>query len=171
MRIACVQTQARNIDEAELSLREALEAIDRAAERRPDLVLLPEVARVLALQGADLVVWPVSSASSELELLARTRASESRIFLAVANSIGNGRGESMIVSPGGAILAQAFPDRAQGIAAPCCLASARVKSVVPGTDLVADRCPDDYGILVARDTEWTGRELPSRPADCGGSDF
>jgi len=42
MRIACVQTRARNAEEEALALEEALKGVDRGAAQGADLVLLPE---------------------------------------------------------------------------------------------------------------------------------
>lgn len=109
--------------------------------------LLPEVARSLAFQGADLIAWPASFAVSHHEHVARTRAAENRVFVVVANSSESGAGESLIVDPGGMPLAQGFSGRTQAISALCNLSAARVKTVVPGTDVILGRQPAVYGVL------------------------
>ncbi len=111
--------------------------------------LLPEVARILALRGADVIAWPCNFAASRHELFARTRAAENRVFVAASNAAGRRSiGESLIVDPRGAVLAQAFRDREQTVAATLTLAEARCKAIVPGTDAVRGRRPASYGPLV-----------------------
>lgn len=111
--------------------------------------LLPEVARVLALQGADLIAWPSSFTVGRHALVARTRAGENKVFLVVANSSSEGIGESLIVDPAGILLAQAFGHRTQAISAFCNLSAARVKTVVPGTDAIIHRKPEAYRVLTS----------------------
>lgn len=114
---------------------------------------LPEPARVLALKGADIIAWPACMSGGHREYVARTRAAENRVFLAVANSVWPGTGESLIAGPSGAILAQAFPGREQAVSVLCNVAEARVKLVVPGTDVIMGRQPAAYGILLKGDAE------------------
>lgn len=111
--------------------------------------LLPEVARILTLEGADTILWPCSFKVNRQDWFARTRAAENRIFVAASNAVGeHGIGESLIVDPRGAILAQAFSGREQAIATLLPVAEARCKGIVPGTDAVRGRQPSSYHILV-----------------------
>lgn len=111
--------------------------------------LLPEVARILALEGADVILWPCSFKVNRQDWFARTRAAENRVFVAASNAVGeHGIGESLIVDPRGAILAQAFSGREQAIATLLPVTEARCKAIVPGTDAVRGRQPSSYHSLV-----------------------
>ncbi|NLG78276.1 MAG: carbon-nitrogen hydrolase family protein [Firmicutes bacterium] len=111
--------------------------------------LLPEVARILTLQGADVILWPCRFKINRHDWFARTRAVENRVFVAVANAVGeHGIGESLIVDPRGAVLAQAFGGREQAVSAMLPAAEARCKAIVPGTDAVLGREPMSYQRLV-----------------------
>ncbi len=119
----------------------------------------PEAARVLALEGADIIAlptnWPDGSQNAP-QLVTRTRALENRVFLLACNRCGDESGfwffgHSQITDPGGNVLAEA--DDGEEI----CYAEieperARQKRIVlrPGTfelDTVGDRRPDLYGAL------------------------
>lgn len=106
--------------------------------------LVPEVARVLTLEGADLIAWPADFTVCHHEHVARTRAAENRVFVVAANTNRPGPGGSLIVDPAGTLLAQGFYGRTQAVTALCDLSAARVKTVVPGTDVIAGRRPADY---------------------------
>ncbi|MCR4403254.1 MAG: carbon-nitrogen hydrolase family protein [Firmicutes bacterium] len=111
--------------------------------------LLPEVARILALRGADVILWPCRFAGDRYEWFARTRAAENRVFVVAANAVGrHGIGASLIASPQGAVLAQAFAGREQAVSATLVTAEARCKSIVPGTDAILGRQPMSYRLLV-----------------------
>ncbi|MGE5572829.1 MAG: carbon-nitrogen hydrolase family protein [Bacteroidota bacterium] len=132
--------------------------------------LLPEVARILTLEGADAILWPCRFHSNQLdrpEWFARTRAAENRVFVVATNLVGaragegdgggggrgrggargDGGGASLVVDPRGAVLAQAFADREQAIIATLTVADARCKEIVPGTDAVRARRPALYKAL------------------------
>lgn len=75
----------------------------------------PELYRHLALQGAELMFcpaeWPVPRGDI-WRLLAQARAAENHVFLAAVNCVGEFKGEpfyghSMVVGPGGNIIAEA----------------------------------------------------------------
>jgi predicted amidohydrolase len=120
----------------------------------------PESARILALQGADLVVlptnWPVGAAAAadymtqaralenHVYYLAVNRAGEERGFRFVGRSrIADYRGEMMAYAGDGEeiLLAQIEPEQAR----------AKRVVVIPGkheVDRVGDRRPEMYGPLV-----------------------
>lgn len=111
--------------------------------------LLPEITRILMLNGADLVCWLSGFANNYNELFAKTRAAENRLFFAVANSWEkNGGGESLICNPQGQIAAQAFTNKSQLITAQVDLSLARCKTVVSGTNVYTDRLPQSYSKLL-----------------------
>lgn len=78
-------------------------------------VYFPEFARNLALRGAQLLALPllVKESIAEARLLARARALENNCFVIMANQAHSmAAGQSLIISPGGCILAEAGPKEA-----------------------------------------------------------
>ncbi len=118
----------------------------------------PEAVRVLALQGADIVIlptnWP-STSGGTADFVPNCRALENNIYFAAVNRIGleNGFqfiGKSKICAPSGRELAFANHDRFEILQADICPATARQKRLVhvPGeheVDRFADRRPQFYG--------------------------
>lgn len=104
--------------------------------------LVPEVPRCLALQGADILVWPVFAPFAMAERMARTRSDENRVYVATAWP-----GGGMIVSPSGSLLTAVPRGLDVAMAAQVNKALARWKDMAPGTNLMRDRCPDAYGPL------------------------
>ncbi|MEW6523795.1 MAG: carbon-nitrogen hydrolase family protein [Bacillota bacterium] len=111
--------------------------------------LLPEVARVLALQGADVVLWPRRMAGPDYTGVARTRAAENRVFVAVADNLASGSGFSAVADPSGRLLAPALVGTEQATLASLLVADARAKLVAPGTDPLRGRNPGCYRTLVS----------------------
>ncbi len=119
--------------------------------------LVPESARVLALQGAHLLLNTLhSGGSDETSLHVPARAVENRVWVASANKVGPRElgavgyycGGSQIVGPSGEIAARA-DDRAETvILADIDLAKAEDK-VVGGDDIFRLRRPECYGALIA----------------------
>ena len=126
----------------------------------------PEPARVMALQGADLLVlptnWPTHSECAA-EHMIPTRAMENTVYVMAVNRVGEESGfrfigTSSIVDPGGKRLAQAGPDSEETLFAEIDPALARRKRIVrvPGRheiNRIADRRPAFYQLL----TEPNGR--------------
>ena len=120
----------------------------------------PETVRVLALQGADLIViitnWP-EGAEFSVEHTAHTRARENHVYYAAVNHIGEERnvkffGRSKIVQCRGESLAEGRPYEEDIIYAEIEPALAREKHrvLVPGereTHLINDRRPEFYGVI------------------------
>jgi len=131
-------------------------------------IRFPEPARVLALQGAEIIAFPsnwpvverVAPPSTIPEVLTRARAIENRVHLAVADRAGAERGSrflgrSQLVDVLGTVLAEAGAEEAL-LYADFDLALARQKDIVytPGrfeTHWFADRRTDLYGPLVDPD--------------------
>ena len=121
----------------------------------------PEPARVLALQGAQIILvstaWP-ASAHLYPEFLARARAAENGVFLAAANRIGQEGsaaylGRSLIISPSGSVLAEGSEDREELLV--CDIdpgeSDEKHRIFIPGEyelDLFGDRRPELYSTLV-----------------------
>jgi len=120
----------------------------------------PEHARVLALQGADIIVlpsnWPEGIESFPAYFVP-TRAMENHIFYAAVNRIGEERGvtffgRSRFTYWQGTILADGKPNEQDILYTTIKPAAAREKHVVavPGemeADFIHDRRPEFYGLL------------------------
>jgi 5-aminopentanamidase len=127
----------------------------------------PESARVMALEGADLLVlptnWPTHSECAA-EHMIPTRAMENTVYVMAVNRVGEESGfrfigASSIVDPSGKSLAQAGPDSEETLFAEIDPALARRKRLVrvPGRheiNRIADRRPRFYQTL----TEPNGRD-------------
>jgi len=117
----------------------------------------PESARVMALQGADIIViptnWPGGREKAPQHIIP-TRAYENRVFVVAVDRVGEEGGaifigHSKIVSPDGDTLVEASADKEETIYAEVNLAEARQKRVVfkPGEfecDYIHDRRPEFY---------------------------
>lgn len=119
----------------------------------------PEATRMLALQGADLIVLPTNwpeGAEVSADHIAIARAAENRVFFATCNRVGEENGfrfigRSKIVSPTGQVLAAAGGEE-ETIIADLDFALARQKRTVaiPGkyeTEVFKARRPDLYSGL------------------------
>ncbi|MEN3010000.1 MAG: nitrilase-related carbon-nitrogen hydrolase [Candidatus Bipolaricaulaceae bacterium] len=119
--------------------------------------LFPEVARTLALLGADLLAHPANLVIPGLgQLTMRVRALENRVFTVTANRIGTEArtgealrftGLSQVVAPDGQVLAQAPQDQEEVRAVEIDLHQARNKRLTRLNDVLADRRPEFYRIL------------------------
>ncbi len=121
--------------------------------------IFPEVARILALKGAEVICHPANLVLPWCPEAMVTRAVENRVFVVTANRIGRekrgGRelrftGESQIVAPGGKILLRASPDREEVGIADIEPSISKDKAVTGENDLFSDRRPDLYHQLVGR---------------------
>jgi len=121
----------------------------------------PESARVMMLQGADLVVlptnWPPGS-ECMAGFAVNTRAMENNIYYAACNRVGEERGfrfigQSKICDPSGRALAEAAHDREEILYAEVDVARARQKKIirVPNLheiDRLRDRRPEMYREII-----------------------
>ena len=123
----------------------------------------PEAARVLALEGADLIVLPTNwppGAECTADYVINTRAMENNVYYIAVNRVGNERGfrfigQSKICDPRGKVLAEAPHENEVILYAEIDPAFARQKHVVrvPGKheiDRFADRRPEMYGLLTEK---------------------
>lgn len=121
----------------------------------------PEVPRILALEGAEILCLPTNWAEGArpiAECIPRARAIENHLFFVVANRVGKEGGfrfigQSQIVDPSGEVLARAG-DEETTVFAEICPAQARQKRVVfiPGryeVDRLGDRRPGFYRRLTS----------------------
>ena len=104
--------------------------------------LVPEVARCLTLEGADIIAWSVFEPDEMSERIARCRSDENRVYLAVAWPDGG-----LITNPSGAPLTLVPRGTGVAMAAQVNKAMARWKDMAPGTNAVRDRRPGAYGDL------------------------
>jgi predicted amidohydrolase len=109
--------------------------------------LVPEVARCLMLRGAELLLWPAPSLGVPLLPLARCRADENRLYLAVA-APSDAEG-ALIVSPAGQVIAATLLGEEMSMAAQVNLMLSRWKDMATDTNVVLGRLPETYGLLVS----------------------
>jgi len=116
----------------------------------------PEVARALALQGADLICHPSNLVLPWCQQAMLTRCMENGIFAITANRIGPDTrprgtltftGQSQIAGPKGVLIHQSSATEETLFIATIDLAPARDKKVTPLSDLFADRRPEFYSQL------------------------
>jgi len=118
--------------------------------------IIPEIARVLALRGADLVAWPTSWRSApEFRYIAHERAMENRIVLVAANRQDSAiEGPSVLIQPAGYpqnTLASELPHGRRGFVTRFAqLSASRSKRETNNTDLLIHRRPELYRKITAR---------------------
>ncbi len=123
----------------------------------------PEVWRVLALKGAEVICHP-----SNLVLPARAQravpvhAMLNRVFVILSNRIGVERGltftgGSVLADPSGNVLADSPPGDEDIRLADVDLAEARDKMVTARNDLIADRRPELYSEILRQPEDGIGR--------------
>jgi predicted amidohydrolase len=115
---------------------------------------IPEIARSLALQGAEIIVDMANFfAMDQADMWGPARSYENGVWLVAATKAGYERsiyypGGSMIVDPKGRVVAKMPYDRHGVIVADVIPEMAHDKSIYAANDKFADRRPDTYGILV-----------------------
>ena len=130
--------------------------------------MVPEVARTLALGGADLVAWPTSWRSpAEFQFIAHERAMENRVVLVAANRQDSAvAGPSLLIQPAGYPQNTLASELAHGIRGFVTrfvpLAACRVKRETNNTDLLLHRRPELYGIITGEKHEHSHRQSRSR---------
>jgi predicted amidohydrolase len=119
----------------------------------------PEAARVLALQGADVIAHPSNLVFPNAQEAMRVRALENRVYTVTANRTGTERrrggtvpftGRSQVVDPDGVVVARAGRAADAAMAVDCDLARARSKQLTSKTPLFTNRRPEFYKTLVSR---------------------
>jgi predicted amidohydrolase len=113
----------------------------------------PEMARSLALRGAELVLQPANLVLPHCPQAMITRSLENRVFTATCDRVGvetNGEtthrfiGSSQVVTPRGEILVRLGREHEEGAVAEFDLAAARSKKLGEYNDLFGDRKPALY---------------------------
>lgn len=119
--------------------------------------MFPETTRVLALLGADIVLWSCAwEHARQRTLLAVPKAEDNRLYVACANRVDSPLpGGSFVIPPNG------FPQWDVDVAAPrgtrwgavmpayANLALARQKRMIPGVDMLRNRLVQTYDVLTA----------------------
>jgi len=139
-------------------------AVHRVGPARVGLLIcfdwrFPEAARVLALQGADVIAHPSNLVFPNAQEAMRVRALENRVYTITANRTGTERrrggtvpftGRSQVVDPDGIVIARAGRAAAVATAVDCDLSRARRKQLTSKTPLFSNRRPEYYRSLVSR---------------------
>lgn len=115
--------------------------------------LFPEVARSLALRGAELLLQPANLVMPYCPQAMITRSLENRIFSATCDRVGNETngpithtfiGQSQAVSPRGELLCRLSGDAEETAVVNLDLSQARSKRINEANDLFGDRQPALY---------------------------
>jgi predicted amidohydrolase len=115
--------------------------------------LFPEVWRILALKGADIICHPSNLVLPGLAQRATPiHALTNRVYVVTANRVGAERdltftGASTIANPRGDILAQASQSKEELAVREIDIALARDKMITPRNHLLNDRRPEHYTLL------------------------
>jgi len=119
--------------------------------------VFPEVARVLALQGADLLCHPSNLVLMHCQQAMITRCLENSVFAVTANRFGSDirprgtltfTGQSQIVTPEGELVYRAKPEEAELFIAEIEVKKARDKWMTQRNELLKDRRPEYYTDLI-----------------------
>jgi predicted amidohydrolase len=116
--------------------------------------LFPEVWRILALRGADIICHPSNLVlPGYCQRALPTYGFINKVFVVTANRVGTERGVtftglSAIVSPAGVVLAEAAADTKESRVVQVDLADARNKMATARNHVLNDRRPEEYGDLV-----------------------
>ncbi len=105
--------------------------------------VVPEVARSHALNGADILAWPLFEAHAMNERIARARSDENRVYTAAAWP-----GGGIVTSPDGAVLTAVPAESGIAMTASVNRALSRWKDRAPHTHVLRDRVPEAYGALL-----------------------
>lgn len=106
----------------------------------------PEPIRCLMIEGAEIVLWydGMNRPSAITEKVARTRASENRIFVFHFR----GGEDAAAIGPSGTVLTSVLQGEDLAVSAMCHRMESRGKTVIPGTNIITGRIPEAYGDLV-----------------------
>ena len=117
--------------------------------------IFPEVSRILALKGADIICHPANLVLPFCQKAMVTRSMENAVFTITANRIGTeSRGEtsltftgnSQITNPKGKILKRSSEETEELVLADVEPSTARDKKITPMNDIFEDRRDDIYNL-------------------------
>jgi predicted amidohydrolase len=111
--------------------------------------IFPEVWRILALKGADLIGHPANLVLPYAQRVIPAYSIINRIYIALVNRTGREgsllfTGKSLVSDPRGEILASANESEDQILLAEIDPGLARQKQVTPRNDAFGDRLPEEY---------------------------
>lgn len=118
--------------------------------------VFPEVARVLALQGADIICHPSNLVLGYCQQTMLTRCLENKVYAITTNRFGYDKrphgnlrftGGSQIVAPGGTLIYRAKSQREELLVMDIDPMLARDKSITPLNEVLRDRRPQYYSDL------------------------
>ena len=122
--------------------------------------IFPEVARSLALLGADIICHPANLVLPHCPQASITRSLENRVFIILANRIGTeargGKkpltfiGESRVVDPSGKVLTESSPQAEEARVVRIDPKKARDKTIAGMNDLFIDRRSEFYSQLTEK---------------------
>jgi predicted amidohydrolase len=113
--------------------------------------IFPEIWRVLALAGVDLICHPSNLVlPGKAQQAIPVQAMMNKIYIATANRIGTEgnltfTGNSIIADPDGKVIASASPDREEVLFADIDIIKSRNKMATPRNHVFDDRRPEFYG--------------------------
>jgi predicted amidohydrolase len=120
----------------------------------------PEVARLLAIQGAQLLLQPANLVQPYCQDAMVTRCLENGVFAATANRVGSDTkpdgtrllftGRSQVVTPQGKVLKRTSENRTVVFATDIQLSDADIKTVTEHNHLLYDRKPEHYGAITRK---------------------
>ena len=134
--------------------------------------IYPEVARTLALKGADLICHPANLVLAFCQEAMKTRCIENSVFAVTANRTGLEKrpagelrftGLSQIVAPDGSILCRSGFDTEELRIEERDLEVARDKRILPRNDLLADRRPRFYDEICRGKIRFKGEDRKGEP--------
>ena len=110
----------------------------------------PEIARILCLKGAQIIIWPCLFSKNEQIKICQTRSAENKIFMICPNAIyGNYNGHSLITSPSGQVIAGCLQNEEIASMSRLNLHLANDKTIVPHTHAIMGRQPEAYYALIS----------------------
>ena len=121
--------------------------------------VFPEVARVLALKGADLLCHPSNLVLSYCQQAMLTRCLENSVFAVTVNRFGSDirprgtltfTGQSQMVAPEGELVYRAKPDEEELYITEIDVTRARDKWMTRRNELIEDRRPEYYAALIEK---------------------
>jgi len=115
--------------------------------------LFPEVWRIMALKGADIIVHPSNLVTYKAFKVVPAQAVINRFFIFTTNRIGTERdisflGKTFAVDPEGEIIAEASPDEEEIVFTTIDPLRSRDKMLTPKNHVLDDRFPEEYQEII-----------------------
>ncbi len=112
----------------------------------------PEIARILTLKGAEIIIWSCQFSQDEQLKICQTRSAENKIFIICPNAIqGQFSGHSLITSPSGQIIAGCLKNSEMASMSKISINLAKDKIIVPHTNAILGRQPESYNLLTSQE--------------------